>query len=305
MCRCATPSVGPRADGGPFPPLPHRALLGGWSGDAHPAPSLRRWLRRCQGLAPRRATRPVAGRTAPAGGSNAIERGGPRRYSRRSRDGRRRSCGRRDARRAHGSAASARVSCRVRCRCEEGAMLHTRLCDLLGITHPILNAPMAGAAGAELAAAVSGAGGFGLIGARPVTPPGCAPRSGRCGRGLTGPSASGLSPRPRGGPPGSGGAGGTCRGRWPLLCRPQPLCRGGARCGRENLQPGAWPSSGTAPAGSLVWVHRSTAGADAVAHTPSRTLGAVPRSCVHQGRPQAGRHVARLAPREPHEVLLL
>jgi NAD(P)H-dependent flavin oxidoreductase YrpB (nitropropane dioxygenase family) len=25
-------------------------------------------------------------------------------------------------------------------------MLHTRLCDLLGITHPILNAPMAGAA---------------------------------------------------------------------------------------------------------------------------------------------------------------
>jgi nitronate monooxygenase len=43
-------------------------------------------------------------------------------------------------------------------------MLHTRLCDLLGITHPILNAPMAGAAGADLAAAVSAAGGFGLIG---------------------------------------------------------------------------------------------------------------------------------------------
>src|SRR5688500_7604729 len=43
-------------------------------------------------------------------------------------------------------------------------MLHTRLCDLLGIEHPILNAPMAGAAGAALAAAVSGAGGFGLIG---------------------------------------------------------------------------------------------------------------------------------------------
>src|SRR5437763_11036834 len=43
-------------------------------------------------------------------------------------------------------------------------MLRTRLCDLLGIEHPILNAPMAGAAGAELAAAVSAAGGFGLLG---------------------------------------------------------------------------------------------------------------------------------------------
>lgn len=43
-------------------------------------------------------------------------------------------------------------------------MLHTPLCDLLGIEHPILSAPMAGAAGAELAAAVSQAGGFGLIG---------------------------------------------------------------------------------------------------------------------------------------------
>ncbi len=43
-------------------------------------------------------------------------------------------------------------------------MLHTRLCALLGIEHPIINAPMAGAAGAELAAAVSAAGGLGLIG---------------------------------------------------------------------------------------------------------------------------------------------
>jgi len=42
--------------------------------------------------------------------------------------------------------------------------LRTRLCDLLGIKHPIISAPMAGAAGAELAAAVSAAGGFGLIG---------------------------------------------------------------------------------------------------------------------------------------------
>ncbi len=43
-------------------------------------------------------------------------------------------------------------------------MLHTRLCDLLGIEHPIISAPMAGRATAELVAAVSAAGGFGLIG---------------------------------------------------------------------------------------------------------------------------------------------
>ncbi len=43
-------------------------------------------------------------------------------------------------------------------------MLHTRLCDLLGIEHPILSAPMAGTANAELAAAVSAAGGLGIIG---------------------------------------------------------------------------------------------------------------------------------------------
>lgn len=43
-------------------------------------------------------------------------------------------------------------------------MLHTRLCDLLGIQHPIINAPMTGTAMADLAAAVSNAGGFGMIG---------------------------------------------------------------------------------------------------------------------------------------------
>ncbi|MCB9430495.1 MAG: nitronate monooxygenase [Ardenticatenaceae bacterium] len=43
-------------------------------------------------------------------------------------------------------------------------MIHTRLCDLLGIAHPILNAPMGGTATATLAAAVSNAGGFGMIG---------------------------------------------------------------------------------------------------------------------------------------------
>ena len=43
-------------------------------------------------------------------------------------------------------------------------MLRTPLCDLLGIRYPVLNAPMAGSATAELAAAVSAAGGFGMIG---------------------------------------------------------------------------------------------------------------------------------------------
>ncbi len=43
-------------------------------------------------------------------------------------------------------------------------MIHTQLCDLLAIEHPILNAPMGGTATADLAAAVSMAGGFGMIG---------------------------------------------------------------------------------------------------------------------------------------------
>lgn len=43
-------------------------------------------------------------------------------------------------------------------------MIHTRICDLLGVEHPILNAPMGGVAGGALAAAVSNAGGFGMIG---------------------------------------------------------------------------------------------------------------------------------------------
>ncbi len=45
-------------------------------------------------------------------------------------------------------------------------MLRTRLCDLLGMDMPVMNAPMGGgAAGGALAAAVSAAGGLGLIGA--------------------------------------------------------------------------------------------------------------------------------------------
>ncbi|MGD9891937.1 MAG: NAD(P)H-dependent flavin oxidoreductase [Dehalococcoidia bacterium] len=43
-------------------------------------------------------------------------------------------------------------------------MLSTPLCTLLGIDHPVLNAPMSGTATADLAAAVSLAGGFGMLG---------------------------------------------------------------------------------------------------------------------------------------------
>jgi NAD(P)H-dependent flavin oxidoreductase YrpB (nitropropane dioxygenase family) len=42
--------------------------------------------------------------------------------------------------------------------------LHTRLTEILGIDHPIISAPMAFAAGGKLAAAVTAAGGLGLIG---------------------------------------------------------------------------------------------------------------------------------------------
>ena len=43
-------------------------------------------------------------------------------------------------------------------------MITTPLCTLLGIEHPVFNASMAGTATGELAAAVSNAGGFGMIG---------------------------------------------------------------------------------------------------------------------------------------------
>ena len=43
-------------------------------------------------------------------------------------------------------------------------MLRTPLCDILAIDYPVLNAPMAGTAAADLATAVSAAGGFGMIG---------------------------------------------------------------------------------------------------------------------------------------------
>ena len=44
-------------------------------------------------------------------------------------------------------------------------MLTTRICSLLGIDFPIISAPMAGTATSALAAAVSKAGAFGMIGA--------------------------------------------------------------------------------------------------------------------------------------------
>ena len=42
--------------------------------------------------------------------------------------------------------------------------LRTRLTEMLDVEHPIISAPMAFAAGGRLAAAITGAGGLGLIG---------------------------------------------------------------------------------------------------------------------------------------------
>ncbi len=48
--------------------------------------------------------------------------------------------------------------------------LHTRICEMLGIRHPILLAGMGGASTPELAAAVSNAGGMGILGAASCGP---------------------------------------------------------------------------------------------------------------------------------------
>jgi enoyl-[acyl-carrier protein] reductase II len=48
--------------------------------------------------------------------------------------------------------------------------LHTKLCDLLGVQHPIMLAGMGGVSYAELAAAVSNAGGYGVLGMAGRTP---------------------------------------------------------------------------------------------------------------------------------------
>lgn len=49
-------------------------------------------------------------------------------------------------------------------------MLRTRVTELLGLKHPIISAPMAGSSGGALAAAVSAAGGLGMIGASTFSP---------------------------------------------------------------------------------------------------------------------------------------
>src|SRR3989442_12101759 len=49
-------------------------------------------------------------------------------------------------------------------------LLHTPLCDRLGIKYPILLAGMGGASTPELAAAVSNAGGLGILGAAALGP---------------------------------------------------------------------------------------------------------------------------------------
>jgi len=48
--------------------------------------------------------------------------------------------------------------------------LHSRVCDILGIDYPIVLAGMGGASGPELAAAVSNAGGLGVLGAAACGP---------------------------------------------------------------------------------------------------------------------------------------
>lgn len=48
--------------------------------------------------------------------------------------------------------------------------LHTSLCDLLGVRHPIMLAGMGGVSYAELAAAVSNAGGYGVLGMAGTSP---------------------------------------------------------------------------------------------------------------------------------------
>jgi enoyl-[acyl-carrier protein] reductase II len=47
---------------------------------------------------------------------------------------------------------------------EDAMTLHTKLCDLLGVKHPIMLAGMGGVSYAELVAAVSNAGGYGVLG---------------------------------------------------------------------------------------------------------------------------------------------
>ena len=49
-------------------------------------------------------------------------------------------------------------------------VLHTRICDILDIEYPVVLAGMGGVATAELVAAVSEAGGLGIVGAATMPP---------------------------------------------------------------------------------------------------------------------------------------
>ena len=52
------------------------------------------------------------------------------------------------------------------------SMITTALTEMFGLQHPIMLGPMGGVSGGRLAAAVSNAGGLGLVGAARATPPG-------------------------------------------------------------------------------------------------------------------------------------
>ena len=61
------------------------------------------------------------------------------------------------------TAAASAAACATTPSSRPSPTLHTPLCDLLGIRHPLLQAGMAGVAGPELVAAVSRAGGLGIL----------------------------------------------------------------------------------------------------------------------------------------------
>src|SRR5262245_64701809 len=50
-----------------------------------------------------------------------------------------------------------------------GSVLHTRICDLLGVRYPIVQTGMGWVSGAQLTAATSAAGGFGILAAATMT----------------------------------------------------------------------------------------------------------------------------------------
>ena len=75
--------------------------------------------------------------------------------------------------------------------------IHTKICDLLGVEHPILLAGMGGVSYAEVCAAVSAAGGFGSLGMAGVSPRGIADQMAR---------VKDLTDKPFGGGPAGGHA---------------------------------------------------------------------------------------------------